>query len=113
MLVNLTSHSITIEGHGIIAPSGIIARVATIRIGYGLVDNVRITAQNFGSVDGLPSKKDGVVYIVSGMVLDAIKRSSCPTDRSRAGDDVFAPDTGPDAVRDSRGQIVAVLGLVC
>jgi hypothetical protein len=41
---------------------------------------------------------------VSGMVLDALAGS-------RIGD-VVAPDTGPDAVRNDQGHIVAVRGFV-
>jgi hypothetical protein len=45
------------------------------------------------------------------MVLDALKREAGPAGSSRAGRDVYAPDTGPDAIREN-GQIVAVKGLV-
>jgi hypothetical protein len=44
-----------------------------------------------------------VYLIVSGMVLDAL---------AGGRPDVVAPDTGPDAVRDEKGHIVAVLGFV-
>jgi hypothetical protein len=110
--VNLTPHAITIEGMGTIPASGTVARVATVRTGMGTRGGVRVTLQNLGQVDGLPDPAADTVYIVSGMVLDAIKRQAAQVGASRAGEDVFAPDTGPDAVRKD-GQVVAVRGLVC
>ena len=110
--LNLTPHALTIEGLGTIPASGQMARVATVRFQLGDRAGVRIVAQNLGQIDGLPAPVDGVSYIVSGMVLDALKRLAGPAGSSRAGADVFAPDTGPDAIREN-GQIVAVRGLVC
>jgi hypothetical protein len=49
-------------------------------------------------VEGLPEPEDGVIYITSSLV--AGKLPSRP--------DVLAPDTGPTAVRDENGHIVAV-----
>ena len=109
---NLTPHAITIDGLGIIPASGSIARVATVRFAVGERNGVRVTAQNLGLVEGLPPPSEGVSFIVSGMVLDAIKKQAGPAGASRAGADIFAPDTGSDAVREN-GQIVAVRGLVC
>ena len=103
--VNLTPHTLVIEGVGTLPASGIVARVATIRTQLGAVAGVRVVAQNLGRVEGLPDAKADTAYVVSALVLDAIKRQSL----SRG--DVYAPDTGPDAVREN-GQIVAVRGLV-
>lgn len=108
MIVNITPHAITIEGVGTIDASGTIARVGTVRTALGTRANVRIMLQAFGQIEGLPDPVDGMIYIVSGLVLDAVKRQTT----GRAGIDVFAPDTGPDAIR-TNGQIVAVRGLVC
>lgn len=110
--INCTPHAITVEGVGTIAPCGIVARVGTVRVGMGMRGGVRMTLQNLGQVEGLPEPVQGTTYIVSGMVLDAIKRQAAQVGSSRAGADVFAPDTGPDAIREN-GQIVAVRGLVC
>lgn len=87
-------------------PSKGVARVAVNRRaefplalqGSGL----RVTSQTFGAVEGLPAPAEGVVYVVSAMVLTALSGSR---------PDVFAPDTGPDCIREN-GQIVAVRGLV-
>lgn len=125
-IVNLTPHEITIIALGRQAaqcpntgleifedvevstsyPSGGVARVAVNRRaewplalqGSGL----RVTSQAFGAVEGLPAPTEGVIYVVSAMVLTALAGSR---------PDVFAPDTGPDCIREN-GQIMAVRGLV-
>lgn len=102
--INLTPHSLTVEGLGTIPASGTIARVSVNSTDVGTVGGVRLRAQLKGQVSGLPRAEDGVIYIVSGMVLDALGGT-------RRGD-VVAPDTGPDAIREN-GQIVAVRGFVC
>ena len=48
-----------------------------------------------------PKRADGVIYLVSSMVQEALPRS-----------DVFAPDTGPTAIRDAQGNVWAVVGLI-
>ena len=60
------------------------------------------------SVDGLPDPVEGITFIVSGMVRDAL--SALPAWLQRP--DVYAPDTGADAIRNEHGHIVAVRGLV-
>jgi hypothetical protein len=110
--VNLTPHAITIDGIGTLPASGHIARVGTVRVQLGERDGVRVTLQNLGQVEGLPEPQTDTTFIVSAMVLDALKRQAAQVGSSRAGADVFAPDTGPDAIREN-GQIVAVRGLVC
>ena len=102
--VNLTPHAITVDGLGTIPASGSVARVSVNSTDVGAVGGVRLRAQLKGQVSGLPAPVDGVVFIVSGMVLDALGS----TRRS----DVVAPDTGADAIREN-GQIVAVRGFVC
>ena len=110
--VNLTPHPITLRtadgGDLTVAPSGQVARVAqhpseTVHLpGFPLPI---LTAPRFGAVEGLPEPEGGVAYIVSGLVL-----AHTPSDRG----DVFAPATGPrdGAIRDEKGQIVAVTRLV-
>lgn len=102
--INLTPHSIKIDGMGEIPASGQVARVETRRCCVGGVHGVRLVSQTLGEVQGLPEPRDGVVYVVSALVLSALagKRR-----------DVVAPDTGADAVRSPQGQILAVRGFVC
>ena len=103
-LVNLTPHKIVVfasadaaESSVEVEPSGQVARVSSttkpkasaLSAEYGF-PTVRTV---FGEVTGLPESKDGVVYIVSGMVLDAVGKSQ--PDRQ----DVYAPGEllrGPD-----------------
>ncbi len=103
-LVNLTPHKIIIfasadaaEASVEVEPSGSIARVSAttspkasaLSVEYGF-PTVRTV---FGEVTGLPDRWDGVVYIVSGMVLDAVGKKQ--PDRH----DVYAPGEllrGPD-----------------
>ena len=103
-LVNLTPHRIVIfasadaaESSVEVEPSGSIARVSAttspkasaLSAEYGF-PTVRLT---FGEVTGLPDRWDGRVYIVSGMVLEAVGKSQ--PDRQ----DVYAPGEllrGPD-----------------
>jgi hypothetical protein len=101
--VNCTPHALTVDGLGTIEPSGIVPRVATQRLPATTIGGVRLVRTVKGAVDGLPAAADGVVLVVSGMVLDALNGSR---------PDVVAPDTGPDAVRNEKGHIVAVRGFV-
>ena len=109
--VNLTPHSIFVTIHpdflddrGIEYPaSGMVARMARNRAEGPLCGPHRMVQQSFGAVEGLPDPVEGVIYIVSGMVLSELFGTR---------PDVVAPDTGPDAIREN-GQIVAVRGFVC
>jgi hypothetical protein len=102
--VNLTPHAITVEGLGTIPASGQVARVSVAQRDMGTCGGVRLRQSVKGMVDGIPATAEGVTYIVSGMVLDALAGSRLA--------DVVAPDTGADAIREN-GQIVAVRGFVC
>lgn len=109
-IINLTPHAIglaTEDGVVTIPASGTVARVAVsvspageIETDYGRVPLVRLT---YGDPVGLPDPQDGVVYIVSKVVADALP------DRP----DLVYPDTSPEsAIRNDAGQIVAVRRLV-
>lgn len=102
MIINCTPHALTIEGVGTIQPSGILPRCTTIREELPGINGIRVVSQITGNVTGLPDAIDGTIYIVSGMVLAAL---------NGVRPDVFAPDTGSDAIREN-GQIVAVRGLI-
>ena len=97
--VNLTPHAINLNDGTVIEPSGEIARVSS---SFSEFDVRGICAQVFGEVENLPEPENGVLYVVSGLVLSA-------TDRI----DVVAPATGhPDTVRNEKGHIVSVPGFV-
>ena len=107
-MLNLTPHAITLAlpygGSVTIPPSGRLARVTSQEVVVGEVvvgamQGAPIIKRQFGAVEGLPD--DGTPCLVSALVL-----SACP---GRAG--VYAPDTGPTAIREN-GQVVAVTRLV-
>jgi len=104
-IVNLTPHTINIKTSGdtlSIAPSGEIARVTSVEEVVGKVAGIPVLKRTFGDIEGLPASQKDTIYLVSSMVLSAVKNR----------DDVFAPDTGATAIRDDAGRIVAVTRLV-
>lgn len=87
-------------------PSNGVARVETLRHVDAPIlcegELVRFVKQSFGAVVGLPEPQEGTIFVVSAVVLSALKGSR---------PDVYGPDTGPDAIREN-GQVIAVRGLV-
>ena len=117
--INLTPHAITIifslskgELTHTVPPSGSIARVAMREEDAGLLldgdASVQVITRHAGRVEGVPDPDPdlGKFYLVSSMVLDAMHQH----DDIRS--DVYAPDTGPTAVRNDKGHIIAVRRLV-
>lgn len=110
---NLTPHALSIVpmdlGLGCdpvtIPPTGIVARRSVIRrddAGEGLGDGehaFHVACESLGPVEGLPEPEDGIVYIVSRIVAEAVPHRR----------DVVAPG---EAVRDSAGRIVGARGLI-
>jgi len=105
--VNLTPHAINVVGIGEIPPSGEVARVEFTEREFMQQGGVPVIARKFKKVVNLPEAgfPGAPIYIVSSMVLDAMGR------RANRGD-VVAPDTGETAIRNERGQIVAVTRFV-
>ncbi len=108
---NLTPHAIVIRpilGDDVtIHASGTVARVSSTPGKIAQRDDLFVGCRvagptTYGEVEGLPEPADGVVYLVSAMVLVRLSGRT----------DVFAPDTGAGAIRNDKGQIVAVTGLV-
>lgn len=111
-LTNLTPHAITLRSADgtdtIVPPSGTVARVTSTPGALETVAGIPVPVagmQTFGGVEGLPEPVTGTVFVVSAMVLAAL-RGSRP--------DVVGPGTGPNdgAVRNERGHVVAVTRLV-
>ena len=105
--VNLTPHSVTILREGrepLTIPSSGVVRVGTTSLRVYTVESIPCVRQEYSEIDRLPDPVPGTMYIVSLIALQAIEGRS----------DVCAPATGPNdgAVRDDRGQIVAVTKLV-
>lgn len=107
MIVNLTPHRVVVIFDDSLGrpcvrefpPSGQIARVAVSTVPDGMVEGVPVVRTVFGQVENLPKPQDGVFFIVSSIVAQAV----------RGREDVLAPDTGPEsAIRDEDGRITAV-----
>jgi len=110
-ILNCTPHPIVYrmgDGNDLsFAPSGTIPRVSVEEIPAGQVYiqkpesigafYVETAKVETGEVTGLPDEENGVLVLVSGMVFAATNRQ-----------DVIAPDTGKSAIRNEKGQIVAV-----
>ncbi len=107
-MINLTPHAIVIrraDGDWTLPPSGTLARVAMQDAPAPDVAGVPVVTRRAGQVIGLVRDADGIPVpcIVSAMVLAAL-----PTGTPN----VYAPDTGPTAIRNEAGHIVAVTRLV-
>lgn len=99
--INLTPHKVVLNDGRSFDPVGTVARVAVTMTDF--VDDV--CDQVYGDVVDLPAAQDGVVYIVSAMVLSAAKAAGRK--------DCVAPATGhKQTVRNDAGQIVSVPGFV-
>lgn len=95
--VNLTPHAIVLNDGRVFEPSGVVARVSNTFTDF--VDDV--CEVRYGDLENVPAPKEGVIYIVSAMVLAASNRA-----------DLVAPATGhKDCVR-NEGRIVSVPGFV-
>lgn len=97
--VNLTPHTVVLNDGREFPVSGMVARVQETYSEF--VDDIAET--QFGDIEGLPEPKDGVVYIVSGIVRKAANRR-----------DVVSPATGhPDCVRsEDKKTIISVPGFI-
>lgn len=116
--VNLTPHPITIQSNNnslTIPPSGTVARVSSTSTQIATVTgipymDIPVFADTFGSVIDLPDYQPDTIYIVSGMVLNAL--TALPNKNHYAGW-IVSPATGPndDVIRDDQGRITAVTRL--
>lgn len=98
---NYTPHSINLNNGTTYVSLG----VARVDSQFTSFDKDGICTVKYEDVQGLPDPKPGVKYIVSSMVLNALKGKR---------NDLVAPATGhPDCVRNDKGQIVSVPGFVC
>jgi hypothetical protein len=100
--VNLIGHDITISGYGTLPKCDNPCKVETKQRVLGKVAGIPIAETHFEKIVNLPEPEDGVYYIVSRITMDFM-----PFDR----EDVFCVDTGPTAIRDENGQVVAVTQL--
>ncbi len=106
MFVNLCKHSVTVGGV-VVPPSGEEARVDTETVQTREVMGVPVQVKSWGTVVGLPAPVAGTCFLVSGVVLSALKEQGC----RRL--DVLAPATSPKdgVLRDGNGQVAGVTRL--
>lgn len=100
--VNLIGHDVTISGYGTLERCDKPCNVETKQRIIGQISNIPIAETHFEKIVNLPDPEDGVYYIVNRIVMTYI-----PFDR----EDVFCVDTGPSAIRDENGQVIAVTQL--
>lgn len=96
--VNLTPLAIVMNDGRVFEPSGVLARVSN---SFTEFDENGVCSVVYGDVENVPKPKEGVLYIVSAMVLAASDRS-----------DLVAPATGHPACVRENGRIVSVPGFV-
>lgn len=109
-IINLTPHDIKVrteQGDRVFPATGEVVRVDATLEEIGLIDGIPVSKQTFGGVVGLPKPTPDTVFIVSALVISALKAAGIERD------DVVAPDTNPGrAFRDEKGLIEAVPGFV-
>lgn len=75
MILNCTPHTLNIfvgdEERMVIEPSGLCPRCSQSEETVGEIRGIPVTKQTFGSVEGLPSKKEGIFLVVSRIVASA------------------------------------------
>lgn len=100
-VVNLTPHALNVHtdtGVHTFSPSGTVARCATTTTQVGDLDGIPLFSTTFGAVQDLPDPQDGVVFVVSALVRQAVPHRK----------DVASPG---DLVRDDKGNPVGCKGL--
>ncbi len=102
-IVNLTPHEITVydaAGESVlqVIPSSGVARAAQTREPLDSINGIPVSKTGYGAVEGLPDRRDGVVYIVSVLTAQAAP------DRT----DLYIVD---ELVRDDTGRILGCKAL--
>lgn len=104
MLINCTPHDINIlndVGNVVktVSPSGVVARVEEMVTSVEFIEGVTCVEKGYGAVTNLPVKTEGFTYIVSYLVLQALKGTR---------PDCICPDTGPESVVRENGKVKGV-----
>jgi hypothetical protein len=102
-IINLTPHEITVVASNgdvlmKIPASGNVARCSVSRTVIGKLNGIPVAKSVMGQVESMPEPKEGVVFIVSRVVAEALKG---------VRDDLIIPD---DSVRDAEGKIIGCKG---
>ena len=105
-LVNLTHRTVVILSHDYtellrLNPSGTVASCEICPTITDYINGIPVGGYTYKAVRGVPSPKNGVVYVVTYAVLQALGGSR---------QDVVSPDTSQDSVvRDGKGVVRGVL----
>jgi len=105
-IVNLTPHNIDVflgEKKVTIPPSGIVLRAVMEKEKINEVNGIPVYVVRY-KLPELPPKKEGVIYIVSSVIMLLLKAYGIHRD------DMMAPDTN-SAIR-VNGKIIGVRGLI-
>lgn len=106
-IINLTAHTINVflEEKEIAFPSQGLARVRTEEKEVDKINGIPVVKTVYTDVEGLPEPEKNTVYLVSTLVLQALKANGI--ERS----DCLAPNTGVSgAIRDDQGRIIGTKG---
>lgn len=106
-IINLTAHSINVilGEQNIAYPSEGLARVKTEEKETEKINGIPVVKTVYTDVEGLPEPEENTVYLVSTLVLQALKANGV------CRPDCLAPNTGlSGAIRDEQGRIVGVKG---
>jgi len=106
-LINLTPHPLTIYGPNgvdVIPASGSLARVRSTSEVIGEVADIPVIRPTFAEVDGLPDPQPNTFYLVSSVVLTALRSHGIHRG------DVIAPATGPNdgCIRNAQGHVQGI-----
>lgn len=107
-ILNYTPHTINVcnENNEVVSSFESVgcARISTTQKEEYKVDGIQVMSTVYGEVEGLPEQEDGVMYLVSFMVVNALPNRK----------DLIAPNTSPQAcVRDEEGKIIGVRSFQC
>ena len=106
-LVNVTPHALNFNNGMVLKPSGTVARVSSTFQQVGEVEGLPIFSTEYGEIEDLPESVADTFFIVSAIVLEAIKREGKRTD-------CLGPATfHKEVVRNEKGQIQSVPGFTC
>jgi hypothetical protein len=101
-IINLTPHDIVIMGENgekiILSKDGTVARVTVNRKATESVNGIPIFTESYGDVVGLPNESEGVYWIVSALVRQAVPWRQ----------DVLSPG---ELIRDEKGQPIGCKGV--
>ena len=101
MFINLTPHAVNVLLNGrtiTIEPSGTVAGCSVSREQADAIESIPVNRTVFGTVEGLPKPQDGVYYMVSSLVAQALPSRT----------DLFVPD---DVIRDEAGRVIGCRAL--